>query len=86
MNVFRLTPIAALLLATACTDDSGAANTTTTVINFGNNSSEWAFDGECDDPRFIGPASAETLLQEDLGRDAADCQAAFDLGFVAYRG
>jgi len=86
MNALRITPIAALLLAAACTDNSGGTTTTTTVINFGNNASEWANDGECDDPRFIGPASAATLLEADRGRDATDCKTAFEMGLVAYRG
>ena len=86
MNVFRLTPIAALLLATACVDNSGGTSTTTTIINFGDNTSEWANDGECDDPRFRGPASATTLLPVDTGRDARDCKDLFEKGFVAYIG
>ena len=66
--------------------ETTAPSASATVINFGNNSSQWALDGECDEPRFIGPASATTLLQEDAFRDATDCKVAFDLGLVAYRG
>lgn len=66
--------------------ETTAPVTTATVIDFGNNSSQWALDGECDDPRFIGPASATTLLAEDAFRDATDCKLAFELGLVAYRG
>jgi hypothetical protein len=53
--------------------------------DFGDNSSEWADDGECDDPRFEGSGSAATLLDEDLGHDAADCRALFEQGRVALR-
>lgn len=54
-------------------------------INYGNNSSQWAFDGECDDPRFYGPGMADTLLEEDMGRDASDCRNAMNAGLIAPR-
>jgi hypothetical protein len=50
--------------------------------DFGDNSSHWANDGECDDPRFEGAGAADTLLEEDLGHDAADCRKLFDAGRV----
>jgi hypothetical protein len=53
--------------------------------DFGDNLSRWADDGECDDPRFAGDGSAATLLEEDLGHDAADCRALFDAGRIAPR-
>lgn len=53
--------------------------------DFGDNSSEWADDGECDDPRFEGNGSAATLLDEDLGHDAADCRTLFDAGRITLR-
>ena len=31
-------------------------------VDFGTNTSRWAFDGECDDPRFAGPGAADVLL------------------------
>ena len=46
-------------------------------IDFGDDSSQWANDGECDDPRFMGAAMAGTLRDEDMGRDATDCRTAF---------
>ena len=46
-------------------------------VSFGDDSSQWARDGECDDPRFQGEGSAETLLDEDRGHDATDCRALF---------
>ncbi len=51
-------------------------------INFGDNSSSWANDGECDDPRFGGPGTAATLLDEDLGRDANDCRTLLQQGQI----
>jgi len=43
-------------------------------INFGNNKSEYAKDGECDDPRFEGPGMSSILATDDIGLDAKDCQ------------
>jgi hypothetical protein len=53
--------------------------------DFGDNSSHWANDGECDDPRFGGAGAAATLLDEDLGHDAADCRKLFDAGRIELR-
>lgn len=44
-----------------------------TSIDFGDNSSEWANDGKCDDPRFTGGSADEILLMVDLLGDANDC-------------
>ncbi len=50
-------------------------------VEFGDNSSQWANDGECDDPRFVGAGMTSTpLLDEDAYSDANDCRAAFDAG------
>jgi hypothetical protein len=54
--------------------------------DFGDNKSQWAHDGECDDPRFEGEGAAETLLAEDRGHDAADCRMLFNAGRVVLRG
>jgi len=54
-------------------------------VHFGNDSSEWAFDGECDDPRFIGSGMADILLEEDLLADATDCQQLFEAGLIRLR-
>ena len=56
--------------------------TPTAAIDFGDNSSVWANDGECDDPRFEGDAIAFGNLDEDRGRDANDCRAAFEAGTI----
>lgn len=55
-------------------------------IDFGNNSSEWANDGECDDSRFAGPGMTSTpLLDEDIRGDANDCRAAYEAGQLSLR-
>ncbi|WP_169196531.1 hypothetical protein [Devosia sp. MC1541] len=51
-------------------------------IDFGDDSSEWANDGECDDPRFTGAKMATELLPEDALKDATDCKALFDAGDI----
>jgi hypothetical protein len=53
--------------------------------DFGDDSSEWANDGECDDPRFMGDGSAETLLDADAHHDATDCRTLFAQGRIALR-
>lgn len=62
------------------------ARTSASNINWGNDSSQWARDGECDDPRFEGPSMAETLLEEDRLRDATDCRQAYMNGDISLRG
>ncbi|MDN3645738.1 hypothetical protein QWY75_05910 [Pontixanthobacter aestiaquae] len=46
-------------------------------INWGDDSGEWANDSECDDFRFVGPAMAEALLIDGVGKDASDCRDAY---------
>lgn len=55
------------------------------AVNFGDNSSEWADDRECDDPRFFGGAADNILSFKDIGRDAKDCRAACETGKVWLR-
>nr|WP_295892210.1 hypothetical protein [uncultured Devosia sp.] len=64
----------------------GTTTTTPVAIDFGDNSSEWANDGECDDPRFSGSGSAAETLDADILKDAADCKAAYDAGTVTFNG
>lgn len=52
-------------------------------IDFGDDSSRWANDGQCDDLRFEGPGMTTTmLLDSDVGHDATDCATAFDAGML----
>src|SRR5690606_7125037 len=54
-------------------------------INFGDNSSSYANDNICDDPRFEGPGVASTLLDSDLEKDAEDCRVLFEQGKITLR-
>lgn len=55
------------------------------VINFGDDTSEWTNDGQCDDYRFDGPGADYVLLKEDVGKDATDCRRLCDAGKIALR-
>lgn len=49
--------------------------------SFGDDTSRWANDGECDDPRFDGPGMSEgASLEDDISHDASDCEAAWRAG------
>lgn len=52
------------------------------AIDFGDNSSTFARDGECDDPRFTGPGVDNILVSSDEKADAQDCRAACFAGEV----
>ena len=54
-------------------------------IDFGDDSSQWAKDGECDDPRFAGTGSAAELVDTDIRKDATDCKAALEAGTVTIK-
>ncbi|MET3927836.1 hypothetical protein [Devosia sp. 2618] len=58
----------------------------TDAIDYGDDTSEWANDGECDDPRFSGTGAAYELQDIDIGRDATDCRAAVEAGTVTFNG
>lgn len=54
--------------------------------DFGDDASDWARDGECDDPRFVGPGMTATLLlPADMRHDATDCRAAWEAGQIELR-
>lgn len=64
-----------------------SSSKTAKLIDFGDDSSEWANDGECDDPRFEGPGmTLTTLLDSDIMADATDCRTAYDAGLLTVRG
>lgn len=66
--------------------ESAARNATQcSKLNFGNNSSEWSKDGECDDPRFEGRGSSKDLDDADIGHDAKDCRTMCRTGMVFLR-
>lgn len=56
-------------------------------IDYGDDASLFANDGECDDARFIGDALADPpLLPGDVGHDASDCKAGVEAGSLRLRG
>ncbi len=55
-------------------------------IDFGDDSSNWANDGECDDPRFTGEGMADSLVETDSMRDASDCRTLYRSGALTYMG
>src|SRR5215217_939172 len=51
------------------------------TINFGDDTGQYARDGECDDMRFTGSGmTATALIQADILHDATDCQTAYEAG------
>lgn len=61
-----------------------AAPASTQTIDFGDDTSQWSSDGECDDPRFEGTGMTQTpILDTDIGRDATDCKNAFNAGRIS---
>jgi hypothetical protein len=54
-------------------------------IDFGDDTSEWANDDECDDPRFTGVGVDGILNAEDEAHDAADCRALCAAGEIWLR-
>ena len=71
------------LLGTACF--LFGSNAPAQAPNFGDDSSQWAQDGECDDPRFQGNGMAATPVDGDRLRDATDCRDLFNLGRITLR-
>lgn len=66
---------------------SGASSSVSLVsssdgIEWGDNTSQWANDGECDDPRFIGEGAHSLNVDEDRYHDAADCQRLYEQGQI----
>lgn len=68
--------LSAALLVSACGGEA---------VAFGDDSSAWANDGECDDPRFEGRGMAATLVADDLGHDATDCRRLYEAGDIRLR-
>ena len=65
--------------------DAGRSASGADSIEWGDNTSRWANDGECDDDRFAGPGASETMLAEDRFHDANDCRALYLAGQVYLR-
>ena len=71
-------------LSTTATPNAvaGTGLATPFSIEFGDDTGDWARNGECDDIRFEGDGVASMLLLQDRGRDAADCRQLYDEGRV----
>ena len=52
-------------------------------IDFGDNLSDWANDGECDDPRFTGTGMAIASIEANRFHDADDCSELYRAGDIA---
>lgn len=63
----------------------GSTNTTTQGIDFGADTSLWANDDVCDDPRFVGEGMAQSLSDNNILRDATDCKTAYDADTIRLR-
>ena len=56
-------------------------------VDFGDDASRFAKDGECDDMRFTGPGMTDTtLIDSDIRHDATDCRSAYNQGRLTYNG
>lgn len=65
--------------------EEAAASARSSAIKWGDDSSQYANDGACDDPRFEGRGAAEILPKEDAGRDASDCRNLYEFGILFLR-
>jgi hypothetical protein len=67
-------------------DGGGAPADSVAEVDFGADSGQWTFDGECDDPRFAGNGMAAVLVDADRFADATDCRTLYDAGEITYIG
>ncbi|MFS4438209.1 hypothetical protein ACMA5I_08345 [Paracoccaceae bacterium GXU_MW_L88] len=66
--------------------DPGNGAQPTPAIDWGSDTSDFAQDGECDDPRFMGPGMTDTpLVETDIRADATDCRAAYEAGRISLK-
>ena len=73
--------------ANAPSSGSGYADSGVNHIMWGDDSSKFSKDGECDDKRFTGAGMTDTpLLDSDIKHDATDCRAAFSQGRLTLGG
>lgn len=69
----------------ALDETKARAATQCSAINFGDDSSDYANDGECDDRRFFGPGVSSVVSKENMYRDAKDCRSQCDSGRLFVR-
>ena len=65
--------------------EAGIAATHCSAIDFGDDASPFANDGECDDICFDGPGTASSISIDDLLHDADDCSAQCERGKIWLR-
>ena len=79
----RLSLLALAILALAA--PLVGQTTASGVGDFGDDSSEWANDGDCDDTRFVGDRGAAAATSDDhVGRDATDCRNLLNAGRIQW--
>ena len=63
-----------------------AGQTASGAGNFGDDSSRWANDGDCDDTRFVGDRGAGAWTSDDshVGKDATDCRNLLNAGRIRW--
>ncbi|MCM8556807.1 hypothetical protein [Sphingomicrobium sediminis] len=69
----------------SCLAGAAIAQDANEMIDFGDDTSQWANDGECDDWRFQGDGMATFLDEESVGHDATDCRAGYEAGALTIR-
>ena len=75
-----------ILAAIAVLSLANPASLAAQSVDFGDDASQFAKDGECDDMRFVGAGMTDTpLLDSDIKHDATDCRAAFNQGRLSLR-
>lgn len=67
------------------TFEAASAATNCALIEFGDDSSQFANDGTCDDVRFEGRGTDGVMLQDDIRADATDCRRLCTIGVVLLR-
>lgn len=72
----------ALFLAGSISLIAESNPTPETGIDFGDNVSDLALDGECGDPRFAGNGMSSSVADIDMFHDADDCRALFEAGSI----
>jgi hypothetical protein len=66
---------------------AGGATAAAAAPDFGDDSSQFSKDGECDDMRFAGAGMTSTpLLDQDIKHDASDCRSAFEQNRLTFKG
>lgn len=79
MKRTTLSLLAIIALGLAPATLAGETSTEPTIV-FGDDSSDYSNDGECDDPRFTGPSTSGSLDWSTVARDATDCTASLKNG------